>query len=388
MSKTVRVVRVPIERPDDETWKRLRALACQAARFGNRMLAGQYIARMSRFPEGLRKQLDATLWADSNDELSGWVRGAMQQKCKAQWTRSGKDILAGRARLACFSADRALSISADLTNNRGVLYERDGESFVLACRFEPVEIRDDTGKLAGRREPIRLTADLKSNGARKDAFIREALELVWSGSTPPGVVTLRFDRQRRKLTALISYSRPAVDAGDEPRSAVLGPVDERGHLFLRVDNGETVDFSDPVRILREKKEHFAGLVQRLRHGAGRKGRKGRYYQYRRKLEEVGSFAEWSDGVIHQLSRAVITKCRDHHVGRLAVDDSNGGDLPWDRLKQRLQYKAEDMGIVFGAPLLTDATVRARAAEVRKRSNTIRKARVGIAAARELIDTAV
>ena len=43
-----RTVRLPLVRPDDATWRQLRALASEAARFGNRALADMYRAKIER----------------------------------------------------------------------------------------------------------------------------------------------------------------------------------------------------------------------------------------------------------------------------------------------------------------------------------------------------
>lgn len=86
MKKLHRTVRLPLERPDDETWKRLRGIAAEAAVFGNLMLAGQYVQRMAGLKGEDRKRLDALLWVNRKEELSGWVRNAMVQKCKAYWS--------------------------------------------------------------------------------------------------------------------------------------------------------------------------------------------------------------------------------------------------------------------------------------------------------------
>ena len=379
-----RTVRLPLKRPDDETWHTLRKTALQAARFGNGMLAAQYAAMRANLPKELRKQLDAAVWAEANDTLSGWVRGAVAQRVRGYWRRSAKDVLAGRERVACFSGDRALAITADLTNNRGVLYEREGEHFVLRCRFEPVKIPG-----GGKREPIDLIVDLDSPGARNDWHIREAVESIWSGAWSPGVVTIRFDRRRRKLDALVSYSRPASPMQQGGEGATLGPYNpETGELWLRFDNDRSaaINFADRVHRMLAMKEHYHGLTRRLRRSMGRG--KGRRQAYRRKLEEMGSFSKWSKGVLHQWSRDVVAACAKHGVTELRVESLGVGDLPWHELGQQIAYKARDAGIEIAVPaVVQDATHRAKKAELAKRTRRLKKAKDGLDATRELLGDA-
>lgn len=279
MIEVQRTVQLPIEYPGDEVWAELRNLACEAAKYGNRVLAGQYSQKVGLIGDVLAElgveatpgevsgAVERVTYRYANDSLSGWTRNAMKQdRAKGYWSRSGKTVVRGTERLACYSADRALSICADQRNNRGALYEWDGEDPVLACRFRP----------AREFDPIRLTVALNSTRARKDRHIRERIDRIWSGEWTPGVIHFRFDRRRRKLFALISHTMEVPDADGEGPTAVLGPLTEDGQLWCRVgDRGDESDWSDRIRVLREKKEHFAEMVDRLRRGAARAERRSR-----------------------------------------------------------------------------------------------------------------
>lgn len=326
-----------------------------------------------------------------NDELSGWVRGAMiQTRVRGYWRRAHKDVLAGRERLACFSADRSLVLAADQSNNLGALYERDGESFILSCRFEPVEIRDEDGKLTGRREPVRLVIDLGSPGARKDQYIREAAEAIWSGTWKPGTITIRFDRMRHKLDALISCAKPSVPVADGVVGATLGPfVPETGELWLRYDDeqGRPLNFAGRINQMRQMKLDHEGISARYQRRCFGSGRKRRQV-YRRKLRRLGSFQTWSHGKMHQLSHEIVAALRLQGVTTLRVLGLGVEDLPWHELASQLSYKCEEVGIRCELPSAKqDATYRAERAEVAKRSRRAKKAAGDLAAARELLRAA-
>lgn len=382
MKKIIRTVRMPLERPDDETWKRLRGLACEAAEFGNSMLAGQYVQRMAGLKDAERTRINALLWANRKDSLGSCVRGAMETKCKSYWSRSGKNVLAGRERLACFSGDRALAIKADQTSNKGVLYERDGEDYVLACRFEPVTFVAEDGT-SGKREPIRLKVDRRSASARKDQHIGEALEYIWSGTWEPAMVTIRFDRIQHTIDAMVTYKRPLDEAPAGERSATLGPLDEHGRIWLRCDDGSSLDCSGWLRQIRDKKLHFAGQTRRILRQAGSAGRKGKRYEARRALSAIGTFDEWAEGPLNQWVAAVVRKCKEAGSGTLIVDGIDDGDWPAYRLRWKLQTKGEDNGIAIVDPgKATPSHVRAKAAKVRKQAQKIARAKEGLEAIRQ------
>lgn len=385
-----RTVRLPIQRPDDATWKLLRAVACKAARFGNLALADLYVAVVHGKQGDAFRAIQNAAYRRMNDELSGWVRGAMiQTRVRGYWRRAHKDVLAGRERLACFSADRSLVIAADQSNNLGALYDRDGESFVLSCRFEPVEIRDEDGKLAGRREPVRLVIDLNSPGARKDAFIREAVEAIWSGTWKPGTVTLRFDRMRHKLDALVSCAKPAVPFVEGAVGATLGPfIPETGELWLRYDDeSRPLNFAGRINHMRSMKRDHDGIRARYGRRCFGSGRKRRQV-YRRKLRNLGSFQTWSQGKMHQLSREIIAALQSQGVTTLRVLGLGVEDLPWHELGGQLKYKCEEAGIRCEMPSVKqDATYRAEKAELSKRTRRAKKAAADLEAARELLRAA-
>lgn len=382
-----RTIRLPLERPDDETWKLMRAVACKAARFGNLALADMYAAKVSGAKGKVLKQVTNEAFKRSNDELSGWVRGAMMQnRVRGYWRRSGRDVLAGRERLACFSADRALTISADQRGNKGALYEWDGDVPVLVCRFEPVQIRDDDGVYQGKREPTVLRVAIDSPGVRKDRYIREAIEMIWSGAWLPGTITFRFDRRRRKIDALVSCSMPDVPKTDTERGATLGPYKpETGELWLRFDDdyGAAKNYAHRIHRMLHHKEHHMGIVRRLRRRMGRDN--GRRQVYRRKLRELGDYADWARDRMHELSAEVVQACRHHGVSELRVAGLGEDDLPWHALAEQLAYKCDDGGIEITTPDAgQDATYRAKKAEISKRAKTLKRAKDGLAAAKELV----
>src|SRR5690606_20067109 len=108
----------------------------------------------------------------------------------------------------------------------------------------------------------RLRVNLKSPGARKDLFIREAVEMIWSNTWKPGTLTIRFDRQHRSIDALISVTKPEAEIPAGQRTATLGPLDEHGEIWLRIDNGPAIPYTNTLRRIRHMKEHFAGIARR------------------------------------------------------------------------------------------------------------------------------
>ena len=384
MSKAYRTVRVPVERPSEDVWSRLTDLAGAQARFANKALALQYAALSARMPKDMMKAVNAAVYGEDATTLSGWARNASLRRIKGYWKRKGKLVLAGYERLACFSASASLTLQCD-EHNQGALFEREGDSFLIRCRFEPVYVEDDSGRRVGKRDPITLTVGLDSPGARKDWHIREAVEALWSGAWGPGTLTLRLDRRRRKVDALISYSRPATPRVVAGNGATLGPYEpESGQVWLRFDDvAPPLEYSHYVRRMIEMSEHYAGIRKRLSNQRGRGPR--RLQVYRRKLAATPTFAGWADDFVHRWSREIVTALAARGVKELRIGNLGVGDLPWHALRQRLAYKCEDAGIaVVDAAAEQDATYRAVKADVAKRTRRISRARKGVSATKELL----
>lgn len=383
----IRSIQLPIERVDDDTWKLLRAIAAQTARYGNRMLAGQYVMRSGVFDEmlelfgvedkaerrKLRTAFQSRLRRDENDEIGCEVRAAMERRCQATWQRSGKLILRGSERLACYSADRALSIRA--TGHRGgVNFVWDGDTPCLDCKLQPQSTHD----------PVRLRVALESTRARKDWYIRSAVQAIWGGDWRPGQVTIRFDRMRKKLDVKVSVRVPREQAeeGEAIKTAALGPLDEYGQLRLRFDGGSTSPPFPQVEQMRRMKDHMDGIKKRIQRTIGRgKGRR----RTKRDLLARQSFEQWAAGPVHQLSRAIIDMCRKVGVATLVVTDFSDGDLPWSTLKFQLAYKGEEVGIhVVETEESTPAMVRAKKRRLQKEAQKARRAKEGLQAVREFM----
>lgn len=365
-----RTVRVPIERPNDATWKKLRDTSFMASRFGNRMLARQYAKKLGwTSVEGdLRGE-----YKDDNDKLGGEVRKAIQNETLWIWTRSGRNILAGRDRLARFSADRALRLPAD-PNNRGAIFLRTGDDYVIACAIEPKKVA----------ERIRLRVWLQSTRIQKDSYIREAIERIWQGVWRPRTVALVFDQRKHSIDALISCLMPLHVAPTGERSATIGPILD-GRLWLRFEHGPSVELTDCVREAEDKKQHFSGIQQRLRRRAGRHA--GWRQGYRKKLRELGSFEDWSRNWMHQLSRRIVAACRTHGASSLSFIDLQG-DLPWFRVREQCSYKGQEFGLVVSKAEAPDIKQpdgrRAGQAMIRRDDRKIKKARAGVRAIEELL----
>jgi hypothetical protein len=347
------------------------------------MWAGQYLAMSGVADEfldvlgiedkevraNLKKQLRSRLYADQNDTLGSRVRSAMERKCKWYWQRSKKLVLRGTERLACFSADRALAIRATGFDD-GVKFEWDEDTPVLACHLGPHP-----------EPPIRLRVAMESSGARKDLYIRSAVAAIWGRKWTPGIVTIRFDRMRRKIDVMVAVTLPTEETEARENTAVLGPMDEHGQLWMRTDDGKNYDFSDRVRHMAHQKEHFQGIQRRIRATAGHGPKRRRV---KRDLLARQSFQDWVEGPLHQLSAAVIAACVESGVGRLTVMGLSDGDLPWAGLMFQLKYKGEDAGIeVSDVEEAAPSHVRAKARKVRKDGQKLKRAKEGVKAIREV-----
>lgn len=380
-----RTIRLPIVRPQDAEWKELRTVAQLAARFGNLALSDQYTALANGLSAEHLNAVKNAAFKRMNDELSSYVRDAMMQnRVKGFWRRAKTNVLRGRERVACFSETGALTIRAD-EHGPGVLFEREGEHYVLACRLRPIEIRDEKRKLVGRREPLRLVVWHDAPGARKDWYLRDALAAIWSRTWKVGAVTFRLNPQRRTLEALVSYSFPAAAAQLEGIGATLSDWNpETNEVWLRFDGNErSVNYADRLARMVEFKAKHEEITHRLRRkmGNGKGGRR----RYKLRLARIGNFAQWARDRMHELSADIVTKLRNAGVAELRLGVLGEGDLPWYTLRQQLAYKCEQAGIRIVEPADDPATLREKKAKVAKQAKRIKRAKVGLQAAREIID---
>ena len=125
------------------------------------------------------------------------------------------------------------------------------------------------------------------------------------------------------------------------QQATLVYRDDNGELWLRA-NGRSLSLTQQITRLTRMKTDFKAIHSRLWRGLGKQRR---WHDMRRALVKAGTFEEWSEGPLHQMTAEIVRWCAVQNCGRLffAVPQ---GDLPWHRVAQLLTYKCQEAGIEF------------------------------------------
>jgi len=325
---------VPLVYVTGEERRQLLRYAYIAARFGNQLLTSQYaqftarqqiaaLAEQHQVPE--KELLKAwTVYRDFADELSGYVRDAVQREVQGIWKRLFKDIMAGRQTLACFRMHRALSI-----RGRGVTLFKDQDSaYHFTFRFGP---------RSGAPTQLSVYMDTLC----RNPFLEALLDKLIDGTTYEIThATIRIPRTGNKLKVLLGYRKPAVAQLVHETRALVAL--EAGVLVVRC--GSTMmTLGDRVYRLREMKLHLDGIQRRLRATLNRRSRRG---EYRRQLAHAQSFEEWARTPLHQLSSEIVTWAQRAGAGQLVYMMPSTADLPWATLHQQLEYKSAEHGMRY------------------------------------------
>lgn len=354
-----RILRVQLAELSQEARLELREWAREAARFGNAMLADKYMLAM-----GYQPPEAGSAFVRCKGRLSGDVRVSIQREADAIWRRHRAKILAGEQRLALFEAERALVCRGSHRTVRhrrgcqgkGLRTQRscecpqqsvihawiryDGEGYWLSCSL-------GTGT-QGRRE-YRL-AWHPALEASDRSYVTPVLQGLASRQLRLLKVSFQFERSSKKVFALLAYEKTIHMPTPGQRQGTLGPLEEDGSLWLRLvgEDGRPLNYNYTavVHRLAHMKQHFAGIHRRLKQRIRRSG-PGWRRDYRLALVRAGSFSEWAEGVLHQLSREIVERCRRAGVGYLAIGPLTHQDLPMARLQMLLAYKADEAGIILG-----------------------------------------
>lgn len=378
-----RVLRVQLAELSQDARMELRELAREAARFGNAMLADKYMLAM-----GYRSPEAGSAFVRCKGRLSGDVRVSIQREAEAIWRRHRIKILAGEQRLALFEAERALVCRGSHRTvrhrrgcqERGLRAQRtcecpqhsvthawiryDGERYWLSCSL--------SAGTQGRREyPLAWHPALESSGR---SYVTPVLDGLASRQLRLLKVSFQFERAGKKVFALLAYEKTIRVPTPGQRQGTLGPLEEDGSLWLRLvgEDGRPLNYNYTavVHRLAHMKQHFAGIHRRLKRRIRRSG-PGWRRDYRLALVKAGSFSEWAEGVLHQVSREIVERCRRAGVGYLAIGPLTDQDLPMAQLQMLLDYKAAEAGIILGPfdPAET-STERAVSSVLKKRDRRL------------------
>ncbi len=318
-----RTVRIPLEALPDPTWITLRRIAYQCAAFGNHLLSASYL-RAKGGPK-------LPAYRDANGVLASAVRDAVNRECVGLWRRLGRRILRGEQTLARFSADRALVV-----RERGVHLATDADgAYIVQLRVQPKRVGDVA------------CLPVWQPGLRKNPYLSNIVEALWTGRWTVTKATVQFERPGRKVYVRLHYRKPTAATREEGPTATLAwtvgveGAERPGELWLRCE-GRALSLNDTVTRLSRMKTHFAGIHARLRRDLGKRGRRR---VHRLALLKAGSFEQWAGGPLHQVAHEIVRWALEQRAGALTMHLPNDGALPWHRLALLVVAKAEEQGLI-------------------------------------------
>jgi hypothetical protein len=310
-----RTCRVPLRISNQTQWIELRRIAYLCASFGNHLLTESYAK--AKGVSGLHP------YSDYRAMLSAAVRDAVSSECVSIWSKLGRQILRGEQTLARFAVDRALVVRGQAVS----LERTPADGLVLRARLLPAQ--------AGPA----MTFAVWMPALRRDRWLSDVLGRLESASYRLTRLAVVFERPGRKVAAFVSYCKPVGTSVRATNEAMF----ECANQDCRLRCGEhALSLNDAIHRLTVMKEHFAGIHSRLRRHLGKRGRR---HAFRQALLKAGTFEQWAQGPIHQLSRQIVDWCREHNVGELRWNvEQASAELPWARLEAFVIYKAEDANI--------------------------------------------
>jgi len=310
-----RTCRVPLRISKGTQWIELRRIAYLCASFGNHLLTESYAK--AKGVSGLHP------YADYRAMLSAAVRDAVSSECVSIWHKLGRQILRGEQTLARFAVDRALVV-----RGQAVSLERAPDNgLVLRARLIPAQ--------AGPA----MIFPVWMPPLKRDRWLSDVLGKLESESYRMTKLIVVFERPGRKVAALVTYCKPVDASAPSTGEAMFECTNQDCRLRC---GGHALSLNDAIHRLSVMKQHFAGIHTRLRRHLGKRGRR---HAFRQALLRTGTFEQWAQGPIHQLSRQIVDWCREHEVGVLRWNvEQTSAELPWARLEAFVTYKAEDANI--------------------------------------------
>lgn len=314
-----RVVKIPVLY-DEKTVIALRRLAYVCAQFGNELLSAQYVQAKTNGREPMAEEL--TPYTDYNDRLSSYGRDAIGREVVGIWRRCGRDILSGKRSLATFSADRALVV-----RDRGVkVYRREGRYWVSLAP-EP----------AGRGK-VELAVSNKR--IAMDSFLKILMRRLDEGTYPVTKASVTF--KRGKLRLYLTYNRPVNDSVTEGLEAEIGPVEDGICCWVRCA-GRSYAITDHLNRIRELKDRYEAIRHRLQIINTNRNRRR---EWRNRFLNARKFEEAAIGPLHRCAREIADFCYANGARALTWKIEHAGDMPWDRLRQMVEYKCREYGMTF------------------------------------------
>ena len=333
---------------DVPTFRRLRDLSWQAARYGNLSLRALWAeaAQLRVRPEAGDPH-DVSKWIrhEEKQELSTAAYAAIEREAFALWRRHARRIQAG-APLPEFQVGKALAVRKD-----GVRLLHDSGHFTALLT---VQARTCPGG-ARLRLPI-------AHGTIKDHQAPLLLAMV-ARDIPITKATLVLKPGRAQVLLRLAYPRTTLLPPHGARVATLGPID--GHRLMLRTETQTRDYSGRLHTVLTRKEQWEGIRRRAARQIGR--HRGAARTKRRVLAQL-SWDDWLTTFLHQWSRELLTWCQGQGVATLRLVGLEGADWPAFRFIQMLTSKGQELGLTITteADLADASTSRMVSGEIRRR----------------------
>lgn len=355
----------------DETYRRLRDLGWQAARYRNNFIRHRWAEALKwKLPEESEHDRPSKQGRkDWKQELSGAAYSACEREVQGAWTRSAKQILAGRP-LPEWKPEAALSIRGHKRKaDSGVRVEFENDRFVA---YLSAQNKDCEGG-CWLRCPI-------AKHTKRDERQGDILRSMVAWDVPIAKATIQINVRRRRVILRLTY---AIDIEiEEPgeRTAILGPVEYDSHgrihrLLLRTDF-QTKDYTSRLLNLLRRKDEWDGIRRRALRQIGR--RRGHARDKRERLAQL-SWQDWLTTYLHTWSADVAQWLPSQHVGILHVVEIETGDWPADRFTALVKYKCEERGIEVDedASVLEKPAERAAKGLINKSQRKVKKRREAV-----------
>jgi hypothetical protein len=347
LQKVSRVLRVQLLDLTYADWLDLLFLSRESAQFCNATLADHFARDLGYVPPN-----GESVFRRFAGRLSGDVRVALGREAFTQWRMHKYKVLRGEQRLAFFGEKRSLVCRAEHMSKgkrqRHGRVEFSGSNYYLNIRLVgksgeriiAVNGKDIEWGKKGERHRLKLWWK-----PQVDERIAPVMDGLASGETRLLKVSFVFKRPGRKIYVLLAYEKIIEIPESGAKHATLGPLEQDGTLWLRIDGERPHNYTHWIHELLSKKEHFEDIVQRIRLRTKRSGPKHRQ-AYRHQLLKAGNFSNWAHGRLHQMSADIVKKLLRADVGCLTVAPMSVGELPMYELEEKLKYKLQEIGITL------------------------------------------